>query len=232
MHVELIKKFTMEAAHRVPLADGGGARLHGHSYIIEIVAEGEIDPLSGWLIDFGDIKKAFAPLYEQLDHHCLNDVPGLDDATCEGIGAWIYDRLKEPLPLLHAVRVSISGDNEFIPVELEADPVARLPRRIQFKFEAAQSLPHLPPKHPCRRLHGHTYVVEIGADNLERLSRRLKALYDMLDHRYLNEVQGLDEATSERLCYWIWSYLSETIDDLSVVVVQETATSRCIYRGK
>ena len=193
---------------------------------------GEVDAESGWLIDFGDIKKAFGPLQEQLDHHCLNDVPGLDDTMCGGIGEWIYERLKPALPLLHAVRVSITGDNDFIPIELDADDAARLPRRIQFKFEAAQSLPHLPPGHPCRQLHGHTYIVEVGADNIERLSRRLKALYDILDHQFLNEIPGLDAATSERLCYWIWNHLAETTDDLTVVVVQETATSRCIYRGQ
>lgn len=226
MQVELVKEFLAEAAHE------NGKGLHGHSYRIEIVAAGETDPTYGWLIDYGDLKERFMPLYAQLDHHCLNDVDGLADVSLAGVRAWIRERLAGVLLCLADVRVGIVGDCAFLPVVLPADEAAGLPARLRFTFEAAQLLPHLPEGHPCRRLHGHTYRVEVGADDPGRLREPLEGVYDALDHRYLNEIPGLEAATSERLCAWMWEWLSEQVDDLRVVVVQETATARCAYHGK
>ena len=76
--MEIFRVFHIEAAHRLPNvpADHKCARLHGHSFRIEIHVSGEVDPESGWVQDFAEIKAAFQPVYEQLDHHYLNDVPG------------------------------------------------------------------------------------------------------------------------------------------------------------
>jgi len=93
MKVELIKEFTIEAAHRNENARGPAARLHGHSFRIEIIVEGEVDPAIGWLIDYGVIKEAFRPLYEKLDHSYLNEIEGMNDAALEDVAAWIEDRL-------------------------------------------------------------------------------------------------------------------------------------------
>lgn len=232
MNVELVKEFYFEAAHRNPRSTGEGARLHGHSFRIELVVEGEIDPALGWLIDYGDIKRAFQPFLDQLDHAYLNELPGLEDASIFNVAGWISDRMKPLLPCLKHVRVSVAGDNAFLPILLEPDPEAGLPRRWRFTFEAAQSLPHLPEGHPCRRLHGHTYRVEVGAENTELLRTHLRSVYEVLDHRYLNDLPELGEATSECLCAWIWNHLAARIGGLQVVVVQETATARCIYHGE
>lgn len=231
MTVELVKEFIVEAAHQEPAAQGRDARLHGHSLRIEVVVEGEIDPELGWLIDFGDIKRAFRPIEAQLDHQSLMDLPGLTDPSLAGLAAWIRERLVPGLPCLKEIRVTPAGDNTFAPMTLDADPARRLPRRLRFSFEAAQSLPHLPESHPCRRLHGHTYRVEVGAHDLDRLRSALRDVYDALDHVSLDEVPGLESATSERLCQWIWNRLTGRCDDLTVVVVQETASARCIYHG-
>ncbi len=225
MDVELTKEFLAEAAHT------NGQGLHGHSFRIEIVAAGTVDPVRGWLIDFGLIKAAFKPLYAQLDHHNLDTVEGMTDTSVAGIRTWIAARLVPEVPCIKDVRVSIVGDGTFRPVSLPADDGRQLPARIRFTFEAAQSLPNLPEGHPCRRLHGHTYRVEAGAEDLEALRARLRALYDTLDHTYLNDIPGLEAATSERLCEWIWQCLAAEVSNLTVVVVQETATSRCIYYG-
>ena len=232
MIVELVKEFVIEAAHRNIRATDKAARLHGHSFRIEVVVDGEIDPRLGWLIDYGDIRNAFKPFHDQLDHRYLNEIEGLETGALEDLAAWLEDRLKPSLPCLKRVRVSVVGDNAFRPVDLEADPERGLPRRLRFTFEAAQSLPNLPPGHPCRRLHGHSYRVEAGADDLDALRGPLEALYDELDHRCLNDTPDLNEATSERLCAWIWDRLSAKIDGLRVVAVQETATARCVYRGQ
>ena len=232
MKFELVKQYFAEVAHQKPTSSGPSSRLHGHSLKIEIVLEGPIDPAYGWVVDFKEITRYFNPLYKQLDHHCLNEIDGLDDTSPDGVARWIYERMYTQLKELKEVRVSIVGGSEFVLTELPDEPHSRLPRRWRFSIEAAQRLEQLPPDHSCNKLHGHTYRIEIGARDMDRLKPLLQPLYDVLDHRYLNEISWLNEATSERLCEWIWDQLSAQVDDLLVVVVQETENSRCIYYGE
>lgn len=105
--VELHRDVTFEAAHRLPHVPEGHkcARLHGHSFRIRLVVRGPIDPYTGWLMDFGDIKAAWAPLDAQLDHFYLNDIAGLENPTSEVLAKWIWDRLRGTLPQLSAVQV-------------------------------------------------------------------------------------------------------------------------------
>lgn len=100
--MEISKTFHIEAAHRLPNVPAGHkcARLHGHSFRVEVHVRGPLDPQLGWVMDFADIKSAFAPLFDQLDHRYLNEVPGLDNPTSENLARWIWDRLKPDLPLL------------------------------------------------------------------------------------------------------------------------------------
>ena len=107
MAVEIFKEFRFEAAHRLPNlpAEHKCSRLHGHSFHVAVHVAGDVDPHSGWVIDFGDIKAAFQPLEEELDHHYLNEVPGLDNPTSENIAIWIWDRLAPALPGLSKVVV-------------------------------------------------------------------------------------------------------------------------------
>lgn len=105
--MDIFKIFTIEAAHRLPNVPEGHkcARLHGHSFRIEVRVSGEVDPHSGWVMDFADLKAVFEPLYRQLDHHYLNEIPGLENPTSERLAAWIWERLKPQLPLLSEVVV-------------------------------------------------------------------------------------------------------------------------------
>ena len=108
MRIELRKTFQFEAAHLLPgLPDGHKCRrLHGHSFQAEIVVAGECDPQLGWLMDYAEISRAFRPLWEQLDHRYLNEVPGLENPTSERIASWIWERLRPALPLLVEVAVA------------------------------------------------------------------------------------------------------------------------------
>ena len=108
MKMELRKTFQFEAAHLLPhLPETHKCRrLHGHSFKVEIVVEGECDPKLGWVMDYADMSEAFKPLWAQLDHRYLNDVPGLENATSENIAIWIWQRLKPSLPLLTEVVVA------------------------------------------------------------------------------------------------------------------------------
>ena len=99
--MEIFKEFTFEAAHRLPNVPIGHkcARLHGHSYRVEIHVAGEVEEHRGWIMDFQDIKDAFAPLHDQLDHRYLNEVEGLQNPTSEVLVRWIWERLADALPL-------------------------------------------------------------------------------------------------------------------------------------
>jgi 6-pyruvoyltetrahydropterin/6-carboxytetrahydropterin synthase len=105
--MQIFKVFQLEAAHRLPNVPPGHkcARLHGHSFRIEIHVEGEPDERMGWVMDFADLKSAFAPLYEQLDHNYLNDLEGLENPTSEMLSRWIWTRLEPRLPGLDKVVV-------------------------------------------------------------------------------------------------------------------------------
>lgn len=99
---EIFKEFTFESAHRLPFVpeDHKCARLHGHSFRVEIHVAGEVDPASGWIMDFADLKAAFKPLYARLDHNYLNEIEGLENPTSENLARWIWERLKPSLPEL------------------------------------------------------------------------------------------------------------------------------------
>lgn len=105
--MDIFKVFTLEAAHRLPNVPSGHkcARLHGHSFRVEIHLRGELGAQSGWVMDFSEVKTAFQPLYDQLDHHYLNEIEGLDNPTSERLSIWIWERLKPLLPLLSEVVV-------------------------------------------------------------------------------------------------------------------------------
>lgn len=100
--MDVFKEFTFEAAHRLPNvpADHKCARLHGHSFRVELHVRGTIGTDSGWVVDFADIKQAFQPLYDQLDHRFLNEVDGLSNPTSENVARWIWRRLR---PLLRGL---------------------------------------------------------------------------------------------------------------------------------
>ncbi|MSU62736.1 MAG: 6-carboxytetrahydropterin synthase QueD [Pedosphaera sp.] len=106
--MELQKTFQFEAAHLLPLLpeDHKCRRLHGHSFKVDIVVGGECDPKLGWLMDYADISDAFKPLWEQLDHRYLNEIPGLENPTSELIAVWIWERLKPKVPLLKTIVIA------------------------------------------------------------------------------------------------------------------------------
>jgi len=84
--------------------------MHGHSYRVELKLEGAVDPHSGFVADFFDIEAAFHPLLGTMDHHCLNDISGLENPTAENIAVWIWERVKPALPQLASVIVYETQD--------------------------------------------------------------------------------------------------------------------------
>ena len=101
------KTFRFEAAHWLPNVPETHKcrRMHGHSFRVTIVVEDAVDPEAGWVLDYGGISAAFAPLEAQLDHYLLNDIEGLENPTSEMLAIWIWDRLIDALPSLFEVAV-------------------------------------------------------------------------------------------------------------------------------
>ena len=107
MKMELRKSFQFEAAHLLPHLPKAHKcrRLHGHSFKVEIVVAGECDQKLGWLMDYADITAAFKPVWEQLDHFYLNEIPGLENPTIEIMCAWFWQKLAPQLPGLAEIVV-------------------------------------------------------------------------------------------------------------------------------
>ena len=105
--MDIFKIFHIEAAHRLTGVPAGHkcARLHGHSYKVELEARGPVDPESGWLFDFALFDEAWAPLHARFDHRNLNDVPGLENSTSENLAIYIWNALRPRVPQLSAVTV-------------------------------------------------------------------------------------------------------------------------------
>lgn len=113
----------------------------------------------------------------------------------------------------------------------------------EYRFEAAHRLPHVPPGHKCARLHGHSFKFEIEVKgpvdehtgwliDFGVLDETLGPLVARLDHHYLNEIEGLENPTSEHLVRWLWRHIKPRIPELTAVTLWETADARCVYRGE
>ena len=111
-HVRLVHEFKFEAAHQLPNVPPGHkcARMHGHSFKLELTVAGPVNPETGWFIDFGELHAIWAPLNEQLDHHLLNEIPGLENPTSENLVKWIWDKMTTKLPSLEQVTLWETAD--------------------------------------------------------------------------------------------------------------------------
>jgi len=112
----------------------------------------------------------------------------------------------------------------------------------EFTIEAAHQLPHVPSGHKCGRLHGHSFRIEVHVRgpvdpamgwviDFADIKSAFKEVEEAIDHRYLNEVAGLENPTSENLARWIWERMFPALPLLSKVVVRETCTTGCVYEG-
>jgi 6-pyruvoyltetrahydropterin/6-carboxytetrahydropterin synthase len=112
----------------------------------------------------------------------------------------------------------------------------------EYRFEAAHRLPQVPPGHKCERLHGHSFKIELSIAgpvdpktgwfiDFGVVNDVWAPLHERLDHNYLNEIEGLENPTSENLAKWIWDRMKEKLPSLVRVTVFETCDARCEYEG-
>ncbi|HVK76904.1 MAG TPA: 6-carboxytetrahydropterin synthase QueD [Kofleriaceae bacterium] len=108
MRTRLSRDYRFEAAHFLPKVPEGHkcARMHGHSYLVVVTIEGEIDPELGWVMDFAAIDEHVMPLIRALDHQVLNEVDGLANPTSELLAVWLWDRVRPSLPVLVEIQVA------------------------------------------------------------------------------------------------------------------------------
>lgn len=112
-----------------------------------------------------------------------------------------------------------------------------------YRFQAAHRLPRVPPEHKCSRVHGHSYHVSITLEgeidpemgwlmDFAEIDEHVDPVIGALDHRFLNELEGLSNPTCEVLVGWLWQRLAPELSMLVEISVSETESSRCVYRGE
>ena len=113
----------------------------------------------------------------------------------------------------------------------------------EFTIEAAHWLPNVPEEHKCRRMHGHSFRIQVYVEgavddrlgwvmDFADIKAAFQTIEEQLDHRCLNDVEGLENPTSENLARWIWARLARSLPGMSQVMVCETCTSGCVFRGR
>ena len=108
MRTRLQRDYRFEAAHFLPAVPPGHkcARMHGHSYMVTVTIEGEIDPATGWLIDFAEIDERVGPVIRAIDHRVLNEIDGLANPTSELLAMWLWKRIVDAVPGLVELTVA------------------------------------------------------------------------------------------------------------------------------
>lgn len=113
----------------------------------------------------------------------------------------------------------------------------------EFSFDAAQSLTTFPEGHKCRQLHGHSFTLQVTVEgevdpatgllyDHARIKEAVQPLVEQLDHRYLNDIPGLENPTIEMMCKWFWDRLQPRLPGLSEIMLLETPRAWCRYRGQ
>mgnify|MGYP001062778254 FL=1 len=103
--IELTQEFGFDAAHYLGQGAPENARLHGHSFYVEVTLKGEPDPAKGWLRDLGEVKRVLDGIRDTLDHRLLNEVEGLGNPTLENLARFIFERAREKLPEVARVKI-------------------------------------------------------------------------------------------------------------------------------
>ncbi len=223
-----------EAARRVSILPGGhrSRRLHGHSFLARVRAELPTNwaPFPGG--ETGALKEAFDRCVATLDYRDLNE--HLPVPTDENLARWVRECVEAPG--IESVGIQSTRDQG---ADLDRAEHVHVWRR--FRFEAAHRLPNVPEGHKCGRMHGHGFEVILHADqdlgsgdmgvDFDHLGDIWAPLHAALDYACLNDMEGLENPTSEMLSAWLWKRLKPALPALSWITVYETATAGCHYDG-
>src|SRR5579871_2541865 len=103
--IEISQEFGFDAAHWLGNGAVENRRLHGHSFYAEVILRGEADPATGFLRDFGEVKRVLEAIRETLDHRLLNEIEGLGTPTLENLARFIFERARAALPEVARVKL-------------------------------------------------------------------------------------------------------------------------------
>ena len=223
-----------EAARKVEILPTGhrAAKLHGHSFIAKVRTEVANDwaPFPGGEVEHlqHELAKAVAP----IDYASLND--HVEVPTDENLARWVRGQLT--IPGIRNIGIQSTSEQG---ADLDQHDHVHLWRR--YRFEAAHKLPNVPEGHQCGRMHGHGFEVilhveqDIGDKNMgvdfDYIDQCWAPLQNEFHHTCLNDIDGLENPTSEVIAGWIWSRLKSQLENLSWVTVYETHTSGCHFDG-
>ncbi|WML90213.1 6-carboxytetrahydropterin synthase [Thiothrix lacustris] len=222
------RRFRFEAAHRLPNVAPGHqcGRMHGHGFEVILHANQNLQA-QDMGVDFDRLEAVWQPLHEQLHHHCLNDIPGLENPTSEMLAAWLWERLKPELDALSWVSVY-----ETVTAGCHYDGQHYRIWKDQ-RFESALTLTRAAPNDSVRRLHGHSYLLRLHLTapldtvmgwtvDYGDVKSQFKPIYQQLDHHNLNELPGLDEPDAASIARWIRSQAEPGLPQLDRIDLYET----------
>lgn len=233
-HAHLWRRYSFQAAHQLPNVPAGHqcGRMHGHGFEVILHADTDLQPghpagARDFVLDYDHLDALWAPLHAELDHACLNDLPGLGNPTSEVLTRWLWERIKPQLPALSWVTVFETGssgsnyDGEHFRIWKE------------FTLDSALTLRQAPGDHRLRRLHGHTYTLRLHlcAPLHEVLGWTVdfgdvKALFNpifkRLDHHPLHEIEGLADADTGNVARWILAQARTVLPQVDRVDLEET----------
>ena len=233
-HAHVWRRYVFQSAHRLPNVPPGHkcGRMHGHGFEVILHADQDLGTRAMG-VDYDHLDEIWAPLHAQLDHACLNDIPGLENPTSEMISSWLWDRLKPRLPALSWVTVyetascgaHFDGRHYRIWKELTLDSAVRLSRAPEGDVR--------------RRIHGHTYTLRLHLHApLDQVRGwtvdfgDVKALFDpifkRLDHHPVHELPGLADADTASLARWIRAQAAPLLPQLDRIDLYQTRGSGVI----
>lgn len=211
--------------------------LHGHSYFATVRAELP----AGWApfpgAEVETLRQKLAECVAPLDHALLNEQ--IAQPTDENIARWIRQRLEAEFEVPGIQQVGIQS-TAHSGVDLDASGQAHVWRR--YRFQAAHRLPNVPLGHKCGRMHGHGFEVILHANqdlgerdlsiDYDHLDEIWAPLYAQLNYQCLNEIEGLENPTSEIASSWLWARIKPQLPELSWVTVYETGACGANFDGQ
>jgi 6-pyruvoyltetrahydropterin/6-carboxytetrahydropterin synthase len=220
------RSYQFEAAHRLPHVPAGHkcGRMHGHGFKVVLHAH-QAAGLDGDALD-----ALWAPLAQQLNYQCLNEIDGLSNPTSEMLASWVWSRLKPRLPQLSWVSVFETAS---CGAHFDGDQY-----RIwkDFTIDSATQLRQAPVGSPYSRLHGHTYVLRLHLQaplnavlgwtmDFGDVKAVFDPVYRALDHQPLHELKDLANGDMAHVAQWIFQMAQKRLPPL--VQLDVYATNHC-----
>jgi 6-pyruvoyltetrahydropterin/6-carboxytetrahydropterin synthase len=244
-----------EAARQVLGIQGNKfTRLHGHGFLVSAFVDsssnqatevsGQVscrDSMSWPPYPGGEVPALFSELQQQakrLDYQSLNEF--VAQPSDVNLARWFADQLSGSQPAVSAASSGSGG------IALQSTPEQGVMIGLadgslvwrRYPFQAAHQLPNVPAGHKCGRLHGHGFevvlyaVADCESVDYETLDRAWSQVSNLLNYRCLNDVEGLENPTSEMLSSWLWQKLKGLLPSLSAVTVYETASCGATFNGE